>query len=73
MSWTGKCYTCVCDENCTQNFGSTTCSEPRRRREDNIKIVLKEAMSNSVDWVCFHWNRNQLRAFVNTAMNTGAP
>jgi hypothetical protein len=43
---------------------------PRDRWEDNIRIDLRQIMSD-VDWIYLAQNRDQWRAVVNTVMNFG--
>jgi hypothetical protein len=42
---------------------------PRSRREDNIRIFLKEIGCEDVDWIYIAQNRHHWWAFENTAMN----
>jgi hypothetical protein len=44
-----------------------------RRREDNIKIDLRERGIDVVNWIRLAQDRVQWRAFVNTAMNLRFP
>jgi hypothetical protein len=39
------------DNKCIHNFGRKTLRIPRRRLEDNIKINLKETVSEDVVWI----------------------
>jgi hypothetical protein len=45
---------------------------PRRKWEDNIKMVLQEAGWN-MDWVDLTQHRNRWRALVNGVMNLRVP
>jgi hypothetical protein len=40
-----------------------------RRREDDIKVYLKEIVYESVEWIHLAQDRDQWRAVVNTGMN----
>jgi hypothetical protein len=42
---------------------------PRRRWEDNIKIVRREIGIDGANWIQLAQERVQWRAFVNTVMN----
>jgi hypothetical protein len=42
---------------------------PRRRREDNIRLDLRETVWEGVDWMRLIQDRVQLRVLVNTEMN----
>jgi hypothetical protein len=44
-----------------------------RRREDNIRIVLKETGWKGMDWMHVVQDRDQWRALVNTIMNFWVP
>jgi hypothetical protein len=46
---------------------------PRRRREDNIKMELRETGVYGAKWVRLTQDRVQLRDFVNTIMNLRVP
>jgi hypothetical protein len=46
---------------------------PRRRREDNIRMDLREIEWEGVDWMDLDQNRNQWRAVVNTVLNHRVP
>jgi hypothetical protein len=46
---------------------------PRRRREDNTKIDLKEIGCESVDWTHLAQGRDQLQVLVNTVMDLWVP
>jgi hypothetical protein len=45
----------------------------RRRREDNIKVDLKEIVWDDVDWMHLAKNRGHWQAVVNTVMNLWDP
>jgi hypothetical protein len=45
----------------------------RRRREDNIKVDLREIGWGGVDWIDLAQDRDQWRALVNTVMNLRVP
>jgi hypothetical protein len=42
---------------------------PRRRRVDNVKMVLREIGWGGVDWINLAYDTDQWRALVNTVMN----
>jgi len=44
---------------------------PRRRWEDNIKMNLREIGLEGVEWIHLAQDRDQCRAFANTARNFG--
>jgi hypothetical protein len=46
---------------------------PRRRREDNIRMDLREIGWEDVDWMCLAQDRNERRGLVNTVMNLRVP
>jgi hypothetical protein len=46
---------------------------PRRRWEDNIKIVLREIGWDDMDWIDLAQDRDQWKALVKTAMNLRVP
>jgi hypothetical protein len=46
---------------------------PRRRREDTIRIDLREVGWEDVDWIHLDQNMDQLRDLVNTVMNCRVP
>ena len=46
---------------------------PMRRREDDIRMDLKEMGINTRDWIDSAQNRDYWTAFVNTAMNLRVP
>jgi hypothetical protein len=45
----------------------------RRRREDNIKVVLQEVGWGSMDWIDMAQDRDRWRALVNAVMNLRVP
>jgi hypothetical protein len=49
--------------------GRRTFGRTKRRREDNIKTVLKNILCESVEWIRLAQDRYQWRALVNTIMN----
>jgi hypothetical protein len=53
--------------------GKRPLGRPRRRSEDNIKMVLREIGIDRVNWIQLAQNRVQWRAFVNTVMNLRVP
>jgi hypothetical protein len=46
---------------------------PRRRREDNIRMDLREIGWGGMDWTDLARDRDQWRALVNTVMNLRVP
>jgi hypothetical protein len=46
---------------------------PRRRREDNIKMDIREIGWGGMDWIDLAQNRDQWRAVVNTVINLRVP
>jgi hypothetical protein len=46
---------------------------PRRKREDNIKIVLRERGWGGMDWIDLARDMEQWRTLVSTAMNFRVP
>jgi hypothetical protein len=49
--------------------GKTPLGRPRRRWEDNIKMVLREIGWGGMDWTDLAQDRDQWKAFVNTVIN----
>ena len=46
---------------------------PRRRREDNIKMDLREVACDPRDWIALAEDRDQWRAYVRAVMNLRVP
>jgi hypothetical protein len=46
---------------------------PRREREDNIRMHLREIGWGGVDWIDLAKNRDQRRAVMSTVMNLRVP
>jgi hypothetical protein len=53
--------------------GKRSRKRPRRRREDNIRMNLKEMGRKIVAWMQLAQDRNQWGAVVNTVMNLRVP
>jgi hypothetical protein len=53
--------------------GRRPLGRPRRRWEDNIKMVLREVGWGGAVWVDLAQDRNRWRALVNTVMNLRVP
>ena len=49
--------------------GKIPLGRPRRRWEDNIKMVLQEVGCGGVDWIELAQDKDRWRAFVNAIMN----
>jgi hypothetical protein len=49
--------------------GKGPLGKSRRRREDNIKVELREIEWGGMDWINLAQDRDQWRALVNTAMH----
>ena len=47
-----------------RSFGS-----PRRRKENNIKMDLKETGWETIEWNYLAWDKNKSQAFVNAVIN----
>jgi hypothetical protein len=53
--------------------GTRLLGRPRRRWEDNIKMVLREMGIDGANWIQLAQDRGQWRTFVNTVMNLRVP
>jgi hypothetical protein len=53
--------------------GKRPLGRPRHRREDNIKMDLREIGIDGANWIQLAQDRVQWRAFVNTVMNLPFP
>jgi hypothetical protein len=53
--------------------GKRPLGKPRRRWEDNIKMVLQELGCESIDWIDLAQDRDRWRALVNAVMNPWVP
>ncbi|KAJ4429870.1 hypothetical protein ANN_22074 [Periplaneta americana] len=53
--------------------GKRPLGRPRRRWEDNIKMVLREVGYDGRDWINLAQDRDQWRAYVRAAMNLRVP
>jgi hypothetical protein len=53
--------------------GKRPLGRPRRRWEDNIKMVLREIGRDGANWIWLAQDRVQWQAFVNMVMNLGVP
>jgi hypothetical protein len=53
--------------------GKRSLGSSRRRREDNIKMDLRETGWGGMDWIDLALDRDQWRALVNTVMNLRVP
>ena len=53
--------------------GKRPLGRPRRRWEDNIKMVLQEVGGSCWDWVELAQDRERWRALVNTVRNIRVP
>jgi hypothetical protein len=49
--------------------GKRPLGRPRRRREDGMRMDLREIGRGSVDWIQVAQDRDRWRAVVNTVMN----
>ena len=63
---------------CTQGFGGDNCGKeplarPRRRWEENIKIVIQVLCWGGTDWIDLFQNRGSWCALVNAVMNIRVP
>ena len=58
----------------TGNFtGNIPLGRPRRRWEDNIRMILEEICINTGNWVDSAQDRNYWTALVNAALNLRVP
>ena len=53
--------------------GKRPLGRPRHRREDNIKINLREVGCDPRDWIALAEDRDQWRAYVSAVMNLRVP
>jgi hypothetical protein len=53
--------------------GRRPLGRPRHRREDSIKMDLREIGFGDVDWIDLALDRDRWQALVNTAMNLRVP
>jgi hypothetical protein len=53
--------------------GRRPLGRPRRRREDNIKMDLREIGFGDVDWIYWAQDSDKWRVLVNTVMNLRVP
>jgi hypothetical protein len=53
--------------------GKRPLERPRRRREDSIKMDLREIEWGCMDWIDLGQDRDQWRAPMNTVMNFRVP
>jgi hypothetical protein len=53
--------------------GKRSLGRRRRRREDNIKMDLREIGWGDMDWIDLAQDRDKWRAFVNMVMNLRVP
>jgi hypothetical protein len=53
--------------------GMRPLGKPRRMREDNIRMNLREIGWGGMDWIDLVQDRDQWRALVNTVMNLRVP
>ena len=53
--------------------GKRPLGRPRRRWEDNIKMVVQEMGCGCMDWIELAQDRDRWRALVNAVMNLRVP
>jgi hypothetical protein len=53
--------------------GKRPLGRPRRKREENIRMDLREIGWGGMDWIDLAQDREQWRALVNTVMNIRVP
>ena len=53
--------------------GKRPLGRPRPRREDNIKMDLREVCCDRREWINLAEDRNQWRAYVRAVMNLRVP
>jgi hypothetical protein len=53
--------------------GKIPLARPRHRWVHNIKMALREIVSDGMDWITMAQDRGQWRALVNTVMNLWVP
>jgi hypothetical protein len=53
--------------------GGRPLGRPRRRKEDNIKMDLREVGWRGLDWISLAQNRDRWRASVNAVINLRVP
>jgi hypothetical protein len=53
--------------------GKSLLGRPRRRWEDNIKIIRQEVGCGGTDWIELAQDRNRWQALVNAVMNLRIP
>ena len=56
-----------------ETWGKRPMGRPRRRWEDNIKMVLQEVGGGCEDWIELAQDRDRWRALVSTVMNLWVP